>query len=74
VFFGWWFWGYAQQLKAEGQKGGASAVETLSHKTKIRLEKNNTSQKKPLLKNRLKILAGNKRLIGTWVSHASALT
>jgi len=26
VFFGWWFWGCAQQLKAEGQKGGASAV------------------------------------------------
>ena len=26
VFFGWWFWGCAQQLKAQGQKGGASAV------------------------------------------------
>ena len=26
VFFGWWFWGCAQQLKAERQKGGASAV------------------------------------------------
>ena len=26
VFFGRWFWGCAQQLKAEGQKGGASAV------------------------------------------------
>ena len=26
VFFGWRFWGCAKQLKAEGQKGGASAV------------------------------------------------
>jgi hypothetical protein len=26
VFFGRWFWGCAQQLKAERQKGGASAV------------------------------------------------
>ena len=26
VFFGWWFWGCAQQLKAQRQKGGASAV------------------------------------------------
>ena len=26
VFFGRWFWGCAQQLKAAGQKGAASAV------------------------------------------------
>jgi hypothetical protein len=26
VFFGRWFWGCGQQLKAEGSKGGASAV------------------------------------------------
>jgi hypothetical protein len=26
VFFGWWFWGCAQQLKAKRQKVGASAV------------------------------------------------
>jgi hypothetical protein len=26
VFLGWWFWGCAQQLKAQGQKGGAPAV------------------------------------------------
>jgi HEAT repeats len=40
-------------------------VEILPHETKIRLEKNNTSQKKPLLKKRLKKLAGNNPLLGT---------
>jgi hypothetical protein len=26
VFFGWWFWGCAQQLKAKRQKSGAPSV------------------------------------------------